>query len=268
MAATSAGAPPVPDEEAVSKRPEPVSTVDRQIALRRRGVLTMFALGTVLILVTVQLAAGTGLVWLDERVHWLGLENRWTSTWIVMKVLESLGQRGPTAVEALLVVGWIAWQRRNWRPVLLLGGSLLALSFSVGVMKIFFDRGKPFLGNPDLFTGGLMFPSGHAGNAVLTWGLVGYIIARYAGVRHRRRWLRGTVAVTVLVSLAVSVASVYFDSHWVSDLVAGFLVGGMVLQAAILVDQWWERRHSEAVAEWVNNAVERIRARVRGLEPI
>jgi membrane-associated phospholipid phosphatase len=268
MTSTRLGAAPL------TPQPEPPEGSDiseleqREIALRRRGVLTLFALGTLLILVTVQLAGGTGLVWLDVRTHWLGLENRWTSTWIVMKIMESLGQRGPTAVEAFLVVGWIAWQRRNWRPVLLLGGSLLALNFAVGVMKIFFSRGKPAVGDPELFTGGLMFPSGHAANAVVTWAIVGYIIARYAGVRSPRAWLRGTAVVTPLVCLVVGIASVYFDSHWVSDLVAGWLIGGMVLQAVILVDQWLQPPRVEAAVDWAYAMAERLRARARGLEPI
>jgi hypothetical protein len=35
---------------------------------------------------------------------------------------------------------------------------------------------------------------------------------------------------------------VYFDTHWVTDLVAGWIVGGMVLQATVLVDQVLDRQ--------------------------
>lgn len=238
------------------------------ITLRRGSVLLSLALGALLLLVTVQVAAGTGLAWLDVQAHRLGLENRWTSTWVVMKVLESLGQRGPTAVEAFLVMGWITWRRRTWRPVLLLGGSLLALNLFVGLMKLFFSRAKPVYGDPDLFTGGLMFPSGHAGNALLTWALVGYVIARYAGVRRPDLWRRGTVVATTLVCVAVAASSVYFDSHWVSDLLAGWLIGGLVLQASILVDQRVQRRHVDAARQWLSSMLDRLRKRERRLEPV
>lgn len=232
----------------------------------RRGLVTLGVLTGLLLVVIGQVATGTGLVRLDVVAHGLYLENRWTDTWVVMKALEVLGQRGPTAVEAFLIVGWICWRQRMWRPVVLLAGSLVALNLVVGAMKLTLARGKPAGGVVDLFTDGMMFPSGHAGNAVLTWAIVGYLISRYAGVRNPRRWLKGTAVATVLVTLVVGIASVYYDSHWVTDLVAGWIVGAMVLQAAILLDQWIDRRQAAALTERVVQLADRARGRDRDLE--
>jgi len=234
----------------------------------RRGLVSLGVLTGLLAVVTIQVATGTGLVRLDVAAHNLDLENHWSRTWVVLKVLEVLGQRGPTALEALLVVGWIARWRRDWRPLLVLGGGLLTLNAFVGVLKIVFERGKPYYGNPDLFTTGMMFPSGHASNAVLTWGIVGYIIARYARVRNPRRWLQWTAVVTTGVMIAVGVASVYYDTHWVTDLVAGWIAGGMVLQATVLVDRWVDRREAAALAERVVSLADRARRRSRDYEPV
>ncbi|MGH8869355.1 MAG: phosphatase PAP2 family protein [Actinomycetes bacterium] len=233
----------------------------------RRGLVTLGVLAGLLVVVIVQVASGTGLVRLDVAAHRLGMENRWSTTWVVMKFLEVLGQRGPTAVEAFLIVGWIAWGNRSWRPVFVLTGSLVALNLFVGFLKLGFGRGKPYYGDPALFVDGMLFPSGHAGNAVLTWAIVGYLIARYARVRSPRAWLIGTAVLTTVVTLVVGVASVYYDTHWVTDLVAGWLVGGMVLQGAVLVDRAVDRyqagRFSGRVVSLADHARERDAARDR-----
>ena len=77
-----------------------------------------------------------------------------------------------------------------------------------------------------LHAGGMSFPGGHAANVVLSGGLL-LSLARStrAGRRHGRVLLAGWVA----VSTAVGVASVLVGFHWVSDVVAGWLLGALLL---------------------------------------
>jgi membrane-associated phospholipid phosphatase len=110
---------------------------------------------------------------------------------------------------------------------------VLILNIVVGGMKIIIGRAKPSTGSADVLTGGVIFPSGHSSNIVLTGGLIIYLLKRYAD-RPPVRLL--TVVVVALTTMTVLV-SLYRNTHWLTDLVGGALVGGLMLQAIIVMDR-------------------------------
>nr|WP_281373657.1 phosphatase PAP2 family protein [Haloechinothrix aidingensis] len=110
---------------------------------------------------------------------------------------------------------------------------MLAINLVVGLAKLGFGRKDPAFDDPELFQGGLLFPSGHAANVVLTWGVVAYLLAVYGPLWHRRRALGAGVAA---LTLLMGVTAVYRDTHWMTDMLAGFLMGAIVLQAVVLLD--------------------------------
>ncbi len=126
--------------------------------------------------------------------------------------------------------------------------SFLVLNVVVGAMKILIGRSETETGNPAVLNGGIIFPSGHSSNMVLTGGVLIYLFLRYAEHPPLRRigalW-------TVLTSLTI-LTSLYIGSHWLTDLIGGALVGGLLLQSVILFDSrqrtcgtrrpWWWRR--------------------------
>ncbi|WP_028647724.1 phosphatase PAP2 family protein [Nocardiopsis sp. CNT312] len=88
-------------------------------------------------------------------------------------------------------------------------------------------------------------PSGHAQNATVLWG--------YLGVRSGRRpWLWAAV---VLIAL-ICVSRVYLGVHFVSDVLAGLLVGAALLWAALRWEEravrWWR---GLPTARWASLAV-------------
>lgn len=153
-------------------------------------------------------------------------------------VLDRLGQRAVAGAVLVLVAAVLAWRRRSWRPLVVTGVGLLALNLVVGALKLGIGRTKPLAGVDLLHAGGSQFPSGHAANAVLCWGLLSYLLlvhGRPLG-EAAQRWL---VAAPVLLTLAVCGASLYLDFHWLTDLVAGAALG---LTLLMLVGAWDLRR--------------------------
>ena len=83
---------------------------------------------------------------------------------------------------------------------------------------------------------------------VLTGGVIVYLLLRYA----KDPPARSVAALWTVLTLLTIVTSVYIGSHWLTDLVAGVLVGGLLLQSVILFDiatadvrytrPWWWRR--------------------------
>ena len=149
--------------------------------------------------------------------------------------IDDLGLRGFTATVLLIAAALIGWRFRSWRPFNLSVLSLLLLNGVVGVAKLAFHRVKPRLAHDLMVTSGLSYPSGHAANALLTWGVLAYLIFRYTHkepfVGMRLDWLVGVITVSVCT------VSLIRDTHWFSDLLGGTLLGGSLLVFVIAVDR-------------------------------
>lgn len=146
---------------------------------------------------------------------------------------DKLGQRSVLVPILLAVAGVFARRHRTWRPVVLAMVSFVVLNVVVGAMKLLIGRAETETGSPDVLTGGVIFPSGHSSNMVLTGGLIIYLFWRYAEDPPLRRL---TVVIAVLTVVTI-LTSMYIGSHWLTDLVGGVLVGGLLLQLVILFDR-------------------------------
>ena len=154
----------------------------------------------------------------------------------LLRRLDDLGLRGVTATALLIAAIYIAWKFKTWRPLNLALLSLLLLNLIVGSAKLLLGRTKPRLGIDLLHAGGMSYPSGHASNAVLTWGILADLIYRSARVvRYQGRLASAGVA---LISLTVCTVSLIRHTHWFTDLLGGLFVGSALLVAVIAVDRY------------------------------
>ncbi len=149
--------------------------------------------------------------------------------WVpVLQVLDRVGQRA-VSLPVLAVVVWACCRRhRSWRPAVVAAGSVFTLNLLVLILKLALGRGQPALADPSFFIGGMAYPSGHTANIVLVYGLAVFLLGRYYGVSGRAYALLWS-AVAVLSVLMV-VVSLSLNWHWFADLIAGLMVGGVVLE--------------------------------------
>jgi membrane-associated phospholipid phosphatase len=154
----------------------------------------------------------------------------------VLRRLDDLGLRGVTATVLLIAAVFIAYKFKTWRPLNLAVLSLLLLNVTVGGSKILLGRTKPRDGFDLLHAGGMSYPSGHASNAVLSWGILAYLIYRYAKVdRYQGRLASAGVA---FITITVCTVSLIRHTHWFSDLLGGVFIGSALLVAVIAVDRY------------------------------
>ena len=154
----------------------------------------------------------------------------------ILRRLDDLGLRSLTATILLIAASFIAYKFKSWRPLNLALISLLSLNLVVGTFKIVLGRTKPRDGFDLVHAGGMSYPSGHASNAVLSWGILAYLLYRYAKVdRYQGRLASAGV---VLISLTVCVVSLIRHTHWFSDLLGGLFVGSALLVAVIAIDRY------------------------------
>ena len=154
----------------------------------------------------------------------------------ILRRLDDLGLRGLTATVLLIAAAFIAYKFKTWRPLNLAFLSVVLLNLVVGGFKLMLGRTKPRDGFDLLHAGGMSFPSGHASNAVLSWGILAYIIYRYARVDR----YQGKIATAgvITISLTVCIVSLIRRTHWFSDLLGGLFIGSALLVAVIAIDRY------------------------------
>ncbi len=188
-------------------------------------------------LVTQQVLANTWIRRLDEWIYerdFLLITPGKTPT--IVMLVDDLGLRSVTAIFLIVTAIIISRRFKSWRPINLSILSLVLLNLVVGVSKLLFGRTKPSSGFDLVFTdSGLSYPSGHAANAVLTWGIMAYLIFRYS---HKEPFegLRLTWFVSI-ITIGVCLASLYRNTHWFSDLLGGLFIGSALLVLIIAIDR-------------------------------
>ena len=118
-----------------------------------------------------------------------------------------------TAIVALLV----AW-RRKWTDAVLLAGIVLGGRTLIELIKLGFGRARPDFDAHPVFVFSQSFPSGHAGNSMITYLAI-------ALVALPERWRGRGAAAAVLFSLAIGATRPLLGVHWPTDVLAGWLFG-------------------------------------------
>ena len=187
--------------------------------------------------ITQQVLANTCIRRLDEWIY-----NRESllvtpgKTPTLVMLVDDLGLRSVTAIVLLVTAVLISRRFKSWRPINLSILSLVLLNLTVGASKLLFGRTKPHSGFDLVFTdSGLSYPSGHAANAILTWGIFAYLIFRYS---HKEPFegMRLTWFVSIITT-GVCLASLYRNTHWFSDLLGGLFIGSALLVLIIALDR-------------------------------
>jgi membrane protein DedA with SNARE-associated domain/membrane-associated phospholipid phosphatase len=173
------------------------------------------------------------LALLDPRFSWFAAAHRTAWATPVMRWATWLGSALLLAPIVIAVQAPALSRRRDPWP---LAYGAAALSGSLVLSRLaeaLIHRGRPPARfEPLVHAAGSSFPSGHAAQAVAVWGMLAILAAT---AMPRRRWL--PVAGTAAVVLVVGASQLYLGAHWLTDVLAGYALGGLwlsLLAAAIL----------------------------------
>lgn len=213
----------------------------RRRVLRRPDVwIPVALLGLYLVLWALVLARPTFLtsfdLWVRDHVQArthadLDGAHRWRLVKHVADLGGSVAVPGvPVRIQlAMVLLGVVALTgaavRRDWRPLAAAAVGYATLGL-VLVLKAIGNRPGPSMAG-QAFTDGLgYFPSGHTGTTMACYGTSALILAFVV----TGRWLRRAVATGMtLLALAVGVALVWMDYHWVSDVLGSYALCGAAL---------------------------------------
>lgn len=174
----------------------------------------------------------------------------------------------PWALRAVTVVaiGWLVW-RRQIRLALWVGITMGVAGLLGDGLKTLVGRARPALPHPVATAPGDSFPSGHALNSFVFAAVAMLLIAPLLGrVGKAVGW-----SVAAVFVLLIGFARVGLGVHYVSDVVAGWLLGaGLVAVTAAAFESWRRstggqpRSPADEVAGGVDPAGSRQAARSPG----
>jgi membrane-associated phospholipid phosphatase len=147
----------------------------------------------------------------------------------VARALNVIGGGYVTIPIRAVVSVWLAFRRR-WRALGAWVLTWVAAEVLLTAAKAYFHRGRP--PNELVVTNGYSFPSGHAVAAAAT--AVALVLVLMPSGPRRRKW----EVIAVLFAFVMAFSRVYLNAHWLSDVVAGVVLGaGVALGSAALVTE-------------------------------
>lgn len=170
---------------------------------------------------------------IDDIVHtWFQQQRTPWATQAMLFVTYVHGTLGLLLMAAVLA--GVLWRKgdQRWIPPLVAAvpGAML---LNVG-LKHLFRRARPVVDEPLLVLETYSFPSGHAaGTAALYTFAAAWLLSRMRDEPAAARV--GVVAAAVFLTLWVSLSRIYLGVHYVSDVVAGMLVGTLWLTVCLAV---------------------------------
>ena len=211
-----------------------MTTVETRRAEMRKALIAsgLFFLGFLIVTQQVLMKG-----WIYHFDHWVESRKHYTFKGMASHILlaiDDLGLRWFTATVLLVVAAIIGLRFKSFRPFNLSVLALLALNGVVGACKLIIGRTKPRLYVDALHANGMSYPSGHASNAIISWGLLAYLIYRYTK-KYPFKGLR-LYPFAWTISLAVCIVSLIRKTHWFSDLLGGVFIGAALLVLIIAID--------------------------------
>jgi undecaprenyl-diphosphatase len=149
------------------------------------------------------------------------------------KVFNWLGLVYVTLPVRIAIAGFLALRRRWWHLAAFVAAIVLS-EVLIGTLKGIYDRARP--PGSLVVTSGTSFPSGHSVAATVT--VVAAVIALVPPGRARVVWGAAAAAFSVLMALSRA----YLGAHWLSDALAGVLLGASCALLAELQGRWTAHR--------------------------
>ena len=168
--------------------------------------------------------------------HWLKLmvDVRAAPLTALANAFNVLGLVYVTLPVRIAVAGYLAWRRRWWHFAAFVS-AIVVSEVLIGTLKNVYHRTRPPLHDALVHTSGASFPSGHAVAASVT--TVAIVIAIFPDGPRRFWWGAGAA----LFSFVMTLSRTYLAAHWLTDAIAGTLLGvSVALDCALVVQEIWD----------------------------
>lgn len=203
--------------------------------------------------VALYVAAVAVMLWVAIDIDSVqSIDDRWFDAMVAIevgpltfsaKIFNVVGSTWFTLPIRVALTGYL-WSKRRFEQLTVWVVAWVVSDAMVQTLKALYDRARP----PDglVSTTNASFPSGHAIAGAVT--AVALVIVFLPSGAHRRIW----EVVAGIFAFLMAMSRTYLRAHWLSDVVAGALIGtATAIAVAAIVHLWWLRRRApqEAIAD-------------------
>ena len=140
----------------------------------------------------------------------------------------------PSVICAVIIATGFLWSQWRWPIIVPLWVTCLGAVATTSIGKLLIGRQRPEF-TIDVTVATSSFPSGHATAAMAVYGFIAYAIARVLpGVRERFEVAYWTAVLVLLIGFS----RIFLGVHYLTDVLAGFLVGGFWLLIGFTMAEW------------------------------
>lgn len=194
---------------------------------------------------------GDGITGIDRpAAGWVATHRElWLTA--ALRMITEVGGAVPLAALAALTCAAVVWRRRSWPPVALALAGVSGVALVIVTAKALVVRDRPHISFAVIAEDGYSFPSGHATGTAAIAFLSAWMLTRWLITS----WTGRVIAWTVAIGLAavIGFSRVYLGVHYVSDVVAGWLLGMTWAGIVMLVGSWWDNTRRARTAEPPSN---------------
>lgn len=172
------------------------------------------------------------LLGLDQRVADWAFGHQPRVVYWTARVFNLLGQGGQFLIPVTVILAGLLIRRtRSVRPLLPPVAAFVLAYLTIGPLKIWADRAAPAFQGPEKvvmfnpYAAGakaMSYPSGHMANSLVWYAAIAVLIAALLR-RPLSRW--ESLGVRYLPAVILFCTTVYTGFHWLTDSVAGALLG-------------------------------------------
>jgi undecaprenyl-diphosphatase len=162
----------------------------------------------------------SGFARYDKSAAQFGADHASTGSTHVLEFLTQFGATGLLLVVMALIGGFQAWRHHKFTVLIYLAVVGIGVSLLNNGLKLLVHRERPVVLQLT-HAGGYSFPSGHTAAAAACWAAIALVVAR----KWPRAGRRAAVVVVLVITLAVASSRVLLGVHWLTDVIAGAIVG-------------------------------------------
>lgn len=151
-------------------------------------------------------------------------------------VVTNLGSPTALILFTFLVSLLLIYSRKRLEGIILAATMLTGWGL-MDEIKTLVGRSRP-AGEHLTYASGYSFPSGHSMLSLVFYGFVAYVLLTTGVVKNKMT----AILVPAILVLLIGISRIYLNVHYVSDVLGGFIIGGILLVASIRLMNWGRYR--------------------------
>lgn len=188
----------------------------------------------------------SGVAGLDKPALSFAKQLRTPELDTAMTAFTNIGGGVGMPILASILTAWLTFISRTWRPIVLVAGAAAVSVTATSMGKRLFGRTRPdHVDAVPPYETSPSFPSGHTLNTTVVIGVLVYLLC----LQVSHLWIRlSAIVAGVLFAGAMGLSRVFLGHHWMTDVIAAWLLGlawlGFVILAHRLFHLARRREHA------------------------